>query len=303
VDRAAAPEIRRSRAGAVARGREASLETGLGHPIFDPLRPWLERLGADRSLQRLNAFAGEIELQTASGRPVEFVTPGSADAYYEVHLYETGRVQTRPDNLHDLFNALAWLAFPRTKALINAMHAREIPREGGRRGRKRDLLTLLDEGGVIVQCDDPQLNALVRGFRWKELFWDQRERVRQAMRFRVLGHATLEQALQPWPGIACKAVFVGTAETADALTHAWLAALAADATPRDLVPLPVFGYPGWLPANERAEFYDDARYFRPFRERPGMALPSAVKWQRESAGQPLGESTEESPGSAERDAG
>ena len=33
---------------------------------------------------------------------------------------------------HDLFNALAWLAFPRTKARLNAMHAAEIPAEGGR---------------------------------------------------------------------------------------------------------------------------------------------------------------------------
>ena len=44
-----------------------------------------------------------------------------------------GRVETRPDNLHDFFNALIWLAFPRSKARINAMHAAEIPREGGRR--------------------------------------------------------------------------------------------------------------------------------------------------------------------------
>jgi hypothetical protein len=42
-------------------------------------------------------------------------------------------VATRVDNLHDWFNALAWLCFPRTKARINAMHAAEIPRTGKRR--------------------------------------------------------------------------------------------------------------------------------------------------------------------------
>jgi len=216
---------------------------------------------------------------------VRFVPPAPADPYYEVHLFETGQVQSRAGNLHDLFNALAWLAFPRTKALINALHAEEIPRERGRRGRRRDLLTLLDEGGAIVQCDDAELISLVRGFRWKELFWDERARVQRRMRFRVLGHATLEQALKPWPGIACKAIFVrfdADAEAdaqadadadADAAAHAWLAALPAEATPDTLAPLPVFGYPGWLAAGERAEFYDDTRYFRPFREKPGKDAP------------------------------
>jgi hypothetical protein len=208
---------------------------------------------------------------------VRFVPPAPADPYYEVHLFETGQVQSRAGNLHDLFNALAWLAFPRTKALINALHAEEIPGERGRRGRRRDLLTLLDEGGAIVQCDDAELIALVRGFRWKELFWEERARVQRRMRFRVLGHATLEQALKPWPGIACKAILVpfnaDADADADAAAHAWLAALPAEATPDTLAPLPVFGYPGWLPAGERAEFYDDTRYFRPFREKLGKDEP------------------------------
>ena len=237
------------------------------------MRPWLLRLGTERSLERLNALSRELDLRTASGQPVRFVPPAPADAYYEVHLFETGRVQTRPDNLHDLFNALAWLAFPRTKALINALHAEDIPRERGRRGRRRDLITLLDEGGAIVQCDDRGLVELARGFRWKELFWEQRARTRRAMRFRVLGHATLEQALQPWPGIACKALFVPFGEEPDEAAQAWLAALGAGATPHALAPLPVFGYPGWLPDNARADFYDDTRYFRPFRERPHTAEP------------------------------
>ena len=37
------------------------------------------------------------------------------------------------------------------------------------------------------------------------------------------------------------------------------------ATPREMAPLPIFGYPGWFPGGERPEFYDDERYFRPFR--------------------------------------
>jgi hypothetical protein len=234
------------------------LEACLAHPIFDAVRPWLQT-----SLQGLNALAERSGVRTQSGHPVRFVPPGPADAYYEIRVFQTGCVATRPENRHDLFNALAWLAFPKTKALINALHAELIPGENGRRGRKRDLLTLLDEGGAIVQCDDQELIALLRAARWKELFWERRERVRRSMRFCVLGHAVLEQAMKPWPGITCKALFAARDAEPDAAASAWLAALAPDATPAAMTSLPVFGYPGWLAENEREAFYDDTRYFRP----------------------------------------
>lgn len=221
------------------------------------MRPWLD---AGRSLERLNRYAEGI--RTANARPLRFVPPGREQAYYELRVYETGEVPTRPDNLHDWFNALAWLAFPRTKARINALHAAEIPREAGRRGRFRDLLTIFDEGGAALVCDDPELIALLRGMRWKELFSQRRSRVLAAMRIVVLGHAVLEKALEPWPGITCKAIIVPPGGDVDLQAAAWLASLGPAATPRELVPLPVFGYPGWFPGNERAEFYDDTRYFR-----------------------------------------
>ncbi|MGH8708143.1 MAG: DUF3025 domain-containing protein [Burkholderiales bacterium] len=194
---------------------------------------------------------------------MRFVAPASADPYYEVQLYESGEVQTRPGNRHDLFNALCWLAFPRTKARINALHAAAMPRENGRRGRLRDLLTIFDEGGALVACADDDLIGLLREHRWKALFWEQRERVRAAMRITVLGHAVLEQALEPRPAITCKVLFVDPAQEPDAQAAAWLGALPAGASPRLLAPLPVFGYPGWLPEGECAAFYDDRRYFRP----------------------------------------
>ena len=222
------------------------------------MRPWL---GVERTHAALNRAAAARGLRTASGLPVRFVPPGEKRAGYELRVHQTGEIQTRPDNLHDWFNALCWLAFPRTKARINAMHAAEIPREGGRRGRLRDLLTIYDEGGAIVLCADEELNRLVREFRWRELFWRERERVRQAMRFVVLGHAVLEQALKPWPGITCKTLFARPREDPDQAAAAWLADRGKGASPRDLAPLPVFGYPGWA-QNDRAEFYDDERYFR-----------------------------------------
>ena len=133
--------------------------------------------------------------------------------------------------------------------------------------------------------------------------------VLEAMRFVVVGHAVLEQALRPWPGITCKALFVPLAAPQlrlpparlfarlDNWAAAWLEAAADELTPRALAPLPVFGYPGWFPGSEREAFYADTRYFRPLRR------AAAVESARESARQPLRASAEESPGSEERDAG
>ena len=224
------------------------------------MRPWL---GVARTLESLNRLSAERKLQTESGKPVRFVPPGAKDAYYELKVFRTGEVETRPDNLHDFFNALAWLAFPRSKARLNALHAAEIPREGGRRGRLRDLLTIFDEGGALVLCDQPDLLSSLRDMQWKALFWDQRERVRNQMRIVVFGHAVMEQALNPWPGITCKAILAPAAADPDAAVYEWLGALPPGSSPRDLAPLPIFGYPGWSAQDEA--FYDDARYFRPFR--------------------------------------
>jgi len=225
------------------------------------VRPWYARLGGRPLLDGLNALAEEAGVRTASGRAVRFVPPAADDAYYEIKLFESGCVQTRPDSLHDLFNALAWLAFPRTKARINATHAAQIPLEQGRRGRLRDLLTIFDEGGAVVSAP-PALWEMLKEFKWKELFWERRADVLRSMKVHVLGHAVLEQALEPRPGITCKALFIDPARDADEQAAQWLGQLPAGASPRLLAPLPVFGYPGWLRDSERADFYDDERWFR-----------------------------------------
>jgi len=231
------------------------LAAGLIHPIFDSIRPWIEKAG-DFSVERLNLLSEQSNLRTESGRPVRFVPPSASDPYYEVHVFETGHVQTRPGNKHDLFNALAWLAFPKTKARINAMHAAEIPREAGKRGRLRDMLTIFDEGGAII-AGKSDIADLVREARWSELFLERHH----DFRITVVGHAVLEQALAPHPGITCKVVFADASRDLDAQAAHWLAT--AGTSPRDLPPLPVFGYPGWFEGGSRADFYSDKRYFRP----------------------------------------
>ncbi|MFS9669939.1 DUF3025 domain-containing protein, partial [Klebsiella pneumoniae] len=69
-----------------------------------------------------------------------------AGAAYEAHIAATGQVPTR-DNLHDFFNALIWLHWPRAKAALNARQARAITQDGigAARGTVRDAATLFDE--------------------------------------------------------------------------------------------------------------------------------------------------------------
>jgi DUF3025 family protein len=205
-------------------------------------------------------------LRTESGKPVRFVPPGPDDPYYEIGVYQSGRVATRPESAHDWFNALVWLAFPRAKARINALHARELPRDPkGKRGPLRDLLTIFDEGGAIIVSRDLQLLELLRSGNWKELFCKNRDQVRQGMKVAVFGHAVMEQALEPWLGITCKAIVLPEGRDAgdlDAGAAQWLADAPPGTSPKALLPLPIFGYPGWCEGQD-APFYEDKRYFRP----------------------------------------
>jgi hypothetical protein len=220
------------------------------------VRPFL---GA-RTLDDLNRLAAG--LKTESGKPVRFVSPGPEDPYYEVGVYESGRVSTRAENLHDWFNALAWLAFPRTKARINALHARALPHEPkGRRSPLRDLLTIFDEGGAIVVSRDEELLSLLRNAAWKTLFLDNRARVLESMKIVVFGHAIQEQALDPRPGVTCKAIVLPGGDL-DAGAAQWLADAPPASSPKSLLPVPIFGYPGWSDGQDAA-FYGDKRYFRP----------------------------------------
>ena len=267
------------------------MEAGLNHPIFDSVRPCYERLNGV-SLDSFNRLAQELGIRTESGKAVRFVPPTHSDPYYEVQLFETGHVQTRPENKHDLFNALAWFAFPKTKARINAMHAAQIPKESGKRGSLRDMLTIFDEGGAIVACA-ADVAALVRRAQWRELFVERQ----RDLRIVVVGHAVLEQALElayaPRLGLTCKVIFADPARDLDAQAAQWLATRGT--SPRDLPPLPVLGFPGWFPGSGQPGFYSDQRYFRP---PPRGKMPPGVG---QAAAAPQG--AEESPGSRERDAG
>jgi hypothetical protein len=217
-------------------------------------------LAAARSasvVDALNAARGD---EIDGLRFVEQVALPSTEPY-ESFIARTACVPTR-DNLHDLFNGLVWLTYPKTKRRLNVLHAEAIALRGGvtaARGPLRDALTLFDENAAILQAPSTLMAAL-RERNWKTLFVDARAEWRSS-RLTIFGHALLEKLMQPRKAITAH-VWVFEDLTDDAL--------ASSLTPerlsaKDFLPLPVLGVPGWWPANEKPAFYDDAEVFRPAR--------------------------------------
>ncbi|MET1117181.1 MAG: DUF3025 domain-containing protein [Comamonas sp.] len=181
---------------------------------------------------------------------------------YEAFIHREHAVPTRC-NLHDFFNAMVWLHYPRLKRQLNALQAQQIALDGigDRRGPLRDAATLLDENGALLLAP-PALHDALRRRDWQQLGVGLRPLWQQA-RLLPIGHALLEKLVQPRksitahvlclpPQIAPGAVDVALAAQCSA---PWLAQ-------KPFSPLPVLGVPGWWPGNEQVCFYDDPCVFR-----------------------------------------
>jgi len=234
-------------------------------PWLAPLRDLQPNIGRTDWRTALSAEARDRAVTTAKGLPIEFVAPGDAgDAAYEAHIAATGRVPTR-DNAHDLFNALVWLAFPLTKAALNARQARELARDGvrGTRGPVRDAATLIDESGLLLAASEEAGTALMR-LDWPWLFGARRAHWGRDWTPFAFGHALVEKLLAPYKGltavVVCLPLAGGTAAQVDHAAAQWVQRTAL--APSLLAHLPVLGIPGWWPANEAPDFYADPRVFR-----------------------------------------
>ncbi len=251
------------------------------HPAFAPLaRWWVPRRGAiPPDPDRLDEWARAAALVLPDGRPVSFRPASSAAASalaYERRIAATGEVATRQGNLHDACNALAWLAFPRTKAALNSVHVNAAGiLSGNGRDRRRDAATLLDESGLIVACADASLVGLWRTRQWRAVFWDRRDVVSARMRAAAIGHGLMAKLVAPYRGITVKALVLPLDATTlpsqpsrlaaalDAAAAATIDALGAAFVPEVLLPLPVAALPGWDIEARGARLFDDTAVFRP----------------------------------------
>jgi len=242
-----------------------------------------EAEGSDR-LDRLNRVAVSRGLLLRAERTLRFVaqTEAQIEAQTEAMSYEQavatfGAVPTRlsgPGALHDLLNALAWLSFPRVKAVLHQLQATAIARDGigAARGRLRDGVTLLDENGIFLVIQDQSDATRLRERAWRSLLWEDRARWGPQIRAVPLGHGLVERLVRPYPALTShvRALRLPPAwfalppvEQIRELDRVAAARLRArPPLPGALDPLPVLGIPGWWAANEDPAFYSNERVFR-----------------------------------------
>lgn len=252
-------------------------------------RPWLQpfRATAESLLQTenwrlaLNAAASAKDLHNHCGLPIRFVPQEDLppQTAYEAFISKTGCVPTR-ENLHDFFNALVWLSFPKIKVQLNALQAAEIEKandnvQNGSRGKVRDAATLFDENTALLIVRDNEWLDAFRTHRWHEVFIERRETFRQNCEVWLFGHALMDKLTAPykaitahaWPLVADPAFF----EMSFHDKRCWLddtvaSQLESGVVTSDFTPLPILGIPNWWTGQDDA-FYADTAVFRPRRTR------------------------------------
>ena len=207
--------------------------------------------------------------------------------YYETIISEDGVVPTREQSWHDLFNALIWLQFPKTKSLLNELHISDIEAYGvNPRTARRNRITHFDECGVVLAIEEPRPSGVeslevflqqLATHEWEQVFLANRGRWHAEVTPYVFGHANLEMMLNPFIGLTGKWLAVSVpqgfseldkwqqrAVLDDAMSVRISALDAFQITPL-LKPLPLLGVPLWRSPQD-AKFYQNKDYFRPLRQ-------------------------------------
>jgi Protein of unknown function (DUF3025) len=244
----------------------------LTHPAFDFIRPLLDKIDANSRIASLNALAGE--------RNVDLTFVPALEQKLSAVEYELKIVSHRElivnDNWHDIFNACIWLAFPQTKRAISELHVAIGHGENNRRPRRRDVLTLFDESGVILLCKQSlcgEFETLNKTHQWKTMFVERRDEWLAHVKTILFGHGALEQLATQWHrGLTVKAQWVPLSP--DSSLNEIDTYLASEIVANQMlyederrIPLPLFGVPGWFAENADTACYGDVSVFRPARTR------------------------------------
>ncbi|MET0267966.1 MAG: DUF3025 domain-containing protein [Duganella sp.] len=231
-----------------------------------------------------SARATALGLCNHRGLPLSFVPQEALPdgTAYEEFIGASGGVPTR-DNLHDFFNGLVWLSFPRIKVQLNALQAAQIARDGvGKsRGPARDGATIFDENAaLLVVRTGAAGRALVEALaehRWREAFIGRRASFGAAADAEVwiFGHALMEKLVAPRKAITAHTRVVWADDAFFASGHAarraWIDATVAQELVQQglstagFMPMQALGVPGWWPDQDDA-FYADQKVFRAKRQ-------------------------------------
>ena len=189
---------------------------------------------------------------------------------YELFIHSRGTIPTRERNWHDFYNALSWHLYPRSKRRLHQCQIQYTVPKG--RSPEQNGLTLFDECGCLLVTTGEWVERLIAEHRWEELFIHRREQLNNNSALFTFGHALFEAYQTPYIGLTGKCIVVQQEQSffhrSLAQQYAYLDDMIADKlplTPRELLPLPLLGWPGWWPDNEDALFYENTRYFRPKR--------------------------------------
>lgn len=233
--------------------------------------------------EALNKKAEQRNIRNHTNLPLYFIEQHELpdNVAYEAHISATGKVPTR-DNLHDFFNALVWLTFPKIKAQLNALQAKQIERLGigQSRGKARDAATLFDENAALLAVTDtPEGRSTVQALRthqWNQLFIQKRKQFISHTEVILFGHAMLEKLVRPYKAITAHTIVCWVEPKFFGLSEAEKCALLdqrianqleqIELAPAIFSPLPILGVPDWWP-NQTSEFYADSSVFRPARAR------------------------------------
>jgi hypothetical protein len=230
------------------------------------------------AIDALNALLTDVS-------DVRFVTQDLAlladGLHYEERIARQGIVATRPDNWHDLFNALVWLRHGALKRALNTRQMAEIALMGRRqRSRAQCALTHFDEAGMVVTLQDPAMLEAWDRHDWRTLLWTHRDAwLEGRAHVEVFGHALLEHALTPDKLLVGKALVVmgeGHAEASALCAHAITEASVLN-DPQELRPLPVSCVPGWHPGTVTESFYTMAPCFQPLRAGRVYPVPLVMR--------------------------
>ncbi len=258
-------------------------------PFSEELALFQQGFTHQELLNALTASAAQRQLRNANGQLLSFVDADQvsddlvrADLAYETWIFKTGQVPTRAfaqAGWHDLFNALVWLAFPKSKAFLNRLQAEAIGRDGVgmQRGSLRDAITLLDESAVLLASAAPGVVQALREHQWRTALHEQRSQWGQAIQASVFGHAVLQKLVDPYKSLCAHtyvlevdpSYFELTAQAQRAVLDSKLLGqleidhAAGRLAGKPFSPLPVLGIPRWSADNHLAAFYQDTTVFRP----------------------------------------
>jgi Protein of unknown function (DUF3025) len=236
------------------------------------------------TLPQFSSEFAKRNIQSANNVPILPVAQGDApdsfEQHYEPRIFLRGQLQTRLENWHDYFNAMCWLQFPHTKAVLNSLHVEMAQTRplGSNRSALENAITLFDECGAVMVVDDDANADLIINHCWQTLFVKNKTDFGRHIQCYVFGHAMHEKSLCAYIGMTTHTIILK--KTAEFFEMSYLAQLKEidktvaamwhDKTivkTKDLYPLPLLGVPGWWHQPQDEVFYNNRDYFRKKRQR------------------------------------